>query len=68
MFTRLKSDSGFAAAALLIGVGSVVAGGAAATAAVITVVNNYGPGDAQANQDGPKDVLPADELLLPYGG
>jgi hypothetical protein len=65
--SRLRSDSGFAAAALLIGVGSVLAGGAAATAAVITVVKSYGPGDAAATQDGPKDVLPPDEVLT-YGG
>ncbi|GAB3598746.1 hypothetical protein GCM10027446_29700 [Angustibacter peucedani] len=66
-FTRLKSDSGIAVAAVVMGVGSLLAGGAAATAAIVAVVDNYGPQDSTAVQDGPKDVLQPDDVLS-YGG
>lgn len=65
--TRFKSDTGQAVTALLIGVGSLFVGTAAAVGAVVAVVSHYGPQDQNALQNGPKNVLPPDQVLS-YGG
>jgi hypothetical protein len=65
--SRLRSDSGFALTALIIGVGSVLAGGAAAAVAIASVIHSYGPHDSNARQHGYKEIRPP-EAILSYGG
>jgi hypothetical protein len=67
MLSRMKVDAGLGLATLLIAVGSILAGGAAAAGAVVAVINSYGPADHKAVQNGPKDLVPPDQILS-YGG
>jgi hypothetical protein len=67
MLSRLKSDAGVGAATFLLAVGCLIVGGGAAAGAVGVVISKYGPGDGGAVQNGPKDLVPPDQLL-DYGG
>lgn len=67
MLSRMRSDAGLGLMALVIAAGSVLAGGAAATGAVIAVINTYGPNDQGAIQNGPQNVVPPEQVLS-YGG
>lgn len=64
---RATSDRGEVATAAVLTIAGIVLGGVAAVGAAVAVVSEYGPGDGTAVQDGPKDVLPPDQILT-YGG
>ena len=61
-----RSDQGFVASTLAIGVLSLVMGGGAAILAVEALVNSAGPNDQVAVQNGPNSPIDPTKILI-YG-
>ena len=61
-----RSDQGFVASTLAIGVLSLVMGGGAAILAVEALVNSAGPNDQVAVQNGPSSPIDPTKILI-YG-
>lgn len=62
-----RDERGAVTSAVAVTLLSIVLGGGAAAAAVAAIVSSQGPGDSQAIQSGPKDLVDP-STVIQYGG